>query len=113
MYTGRCRAVGPYIRKGPRPVSPGPANGGQACEVCFSRHAWRQKGCATYRSPSPVLPGLVAPALYASYQQGQGSGSWFIANSSLRVYDGDWNVRDEERHVTAEPESPRAAEPQE
>jgi uncharacterized protein YjbI with pentapeptide repeats len=39
--------------------------------------------------------------------------SWFIADSSLRVYDGSQNVREEERHVTAEPEPSRAAEPQE
>src|SRR5215203_4526835 len=39
------------------------------------------------------------------------AGSCFIADSSLRGYDGDRNVREEERHVTTEP--PRAAEPQE
>jgi Pentapeptide repeats (8 copies) len=37
--------------------------------------------------------------------------SWFIADSSLRGYDGSQGVRDEERHVTTEP--PRAADPQE
>jgi hypothetical protein len=43
------------------------------------------------------------------------AGSWFLADSSLRGYDGVQNVR-EERHVTADPELPRlpqAAEPQE
>jgi uncharacterized protein YjbI with pentapeptide repeats len=41
------------------------------------------------------------------------AGSWFIADSSLRGYDGSKNVRDEERPVTTEPEPSRAAEPQE
>jgi uncharacterized protein YjbI with pentapeptide repeats len=48
-----------------------------------------------------------------SPKKGDSGRSWFIADSSLRGYDGSKNVRDEERPVTTEPEPSRAAEPQE
>ena len=38
------------------------------------------------------------------------AGSWFIANSSLRGYDGARNVYDEERSVATETDPPPASE---